>query len=94
MSKVKKTVKKSPAKKKAKIGRPKTTGAGVPMVVRMHEPQLKAIDGWISDTGLSRPEAIRQLVDWALENAKKSAAPPPPADPPIHIVKRAKEARA
>jgi hypothetical protein len=72
-----------------KSGRPKSTGAGTPMVVRMHDPQLKAIDGWIRDTGISRPEAIRQLVDWALENAKKQAEPPP--DPPINVVKRARE---
>jgi len=37
------------------------------MVVRMHKPQLKAIDRWIGDSGVSRPAAIRQLVDWALE---------------------------
>jgi hypothetical protein len=48
-------------------GRPTTTGAGTPMVVRMHKPQLKAIDRWIGDSGVSRPAAIRQLVDWALE---------------------------
>ena len=61
-----------------KVGRPKSTGAGVPQVVRMHEPQLKAIDGWIRDTGISRPEAIRQLVDWALAHTKPK--PPRSAD--------------
>ena len=55
----------------------------------MHEPQLKAIDGWIRDTGISRPEAIRQLVDWALENSKPK--PPAAEDPPITIVKRARD---
>lgn len=60
-------VKKSSRKIKAKLGRPKTTGPGVAMLVRMHEPQLKAIDDWIGEADISRPEAIRQLVDWALQ---------------------------
>jgi len=60
------------------------------MVVRMHDPQIAAIDKWIADTGLSRPEAIRQLVDWALETARQAAAPPPIDPPPINIVRRAR----
>jgi hypothetical protein len=52
---------------KKKIGRPRTTGPGVAMMVRMHAPQLKAIDTWIGKSGLSRPEAVRQLVNWALQ---------------------------
>jgi hypothetical protein len=74
----KRATKKSPPKKKkkakVKTGRPKSTGAGAPMVVRMHEPQIAALDEWIADTGLSRPEAIRQLVNWGLENAKAKVA--------------------
>lgn len=85
MKKSTKKPKKSPAKKAKKTGRPKSTGAGAPMVVRMHAPQLKAIDGWIRDTGISRPEAIRQLVDWALVHVK-------PKEEPINVVKRAREA--
>jgi hypothetical protein len=50
-----------------KIGRPRTTGPGVAMMVRMHKPQLTAIDAWIGKSGLSRPEAVRQLVNWALQ---------------------------
>jgi hypothetical protein len=42
------------------------------MVVRMHATQLQAIDHWIRDTGISRPEAIRQLVGWALEHTKQT----------------------
>jgi hypothetical protein len=39
----------------------------------MHDRQLSAIDAWIAavDEDLSRPEAIRRLVDSALESAKK-----------------------
>lgn len=52
----------------------------------MHTPQLAAIDRWIGDTGISRPEAIRQLVNWALN------PPPRPAEEqPISIIKRARE---
>jgi hypothetical protein len=42
------------------------------MVVRMHVRQIAAIDGWIArqDEELSRPEAIRRLVDLGLWAAK------------------------
>ena len=82
---MKKSSKKSKPKK---IGRPKSTGAGTPMVVRMHKPQLKAIDQWIANTGLTRPEAIRQLVDWALEHVKPKEMPEPP---PLNLVRRARD---
>lgn len=36
------------------------------MVVRMHTEQIKALDGWIGKAKISRPEAIRQLVSWAM----------------------------
>jgi hypothetical protein len=54
--------------KRKKVGRPKTTGIGAAIVVRMHKPQLTAIDRWISDSGfpISRPAAIRHLVNHAL----------------------------
>ena len=52
--------------------RPKTTGSGQPMVVRMHGRQISAIDAWIAVQGedVSRPEAIGRLVDAALERGK------------------------
>jgi hypothetical protein len=42
------------------------------MVVRMHDRQISAIDAWIKVQGedVSRPEAIRRLVDAALERGK------------------------
>jgi hypothetical protein len=54
------------------IGRPPTTGPGQPQVVRMHDDQLAAIDDWIEKRGtrISRPEAIRRLVEIGLK-AKK-----------------------
>ena len=55
------------------MGRPRTTGPGKPQVVRMHDDQLEAIDDWIEAQGekISRPEAIRRLVEIGLK-AKKS----------------------
>ena len=54
--------------KTKKTGRPKTTGSGRPVVVRMHDRQLAAIDEWIAASGetISRPQAIRLLVDLGL----------------------------
>src|SRR6478736_841450 len=63
-------------KSKPKIGRPKTTGPGQPQVVRMHDQQVAAIDAWIAmhEVEISRPEAIRRLVDLGLK-AKTPARP-------------------
>ena len=56
-------------KGKRKRGRPKTTGSGKAQIVRMHDQQLKAIEAWIAGQGdeISRPEAIRRLVDRGLQ---------------------------
>jgi hypothetical protein len=55
-----------------KIGRPRTTGPGQPQVVRMYDDQLAAIDDRVEKQGtrISRPEAIRRLVEIGLR-AKK-----------------------
>jgi len=50
-------------------------------MVRMHNPLLREIDGWVGKSGISRPEAIRQLVTWALQHTK-------PTVPTNSIVKR------
>jgi hypothetical protein len=50
-------------------GRPKTTGLGTGILVRMHD-QLDALDAWIikqKEPGLTRPEAIRRLVEIGLK---------------------------
>jgi hypothetical protein len=54
------------------MGRPKTTGPGQPQVVRMHDQQVASIDAWIAMQGeaISRPEAIRRLVELGLEANK------------------------
>jgi Arc/MetJ-type ribon-helix-helix transcriptional regulator len=57
--------------------RPAATGKGEPVVVRMHPPQLKALDAWIAQQEPpfpSRPEAVRRLVELALANGKKQRA--------------------
>jgi hypothetical protein len=61
---------------KRKPRRPKS-GAGMPMMVRMHKPQVAALDRWIDNSDISRPEAIRQLVSWALEQTRKDPIVPP-----------------
>jgi ribosomal protein S20 len=63
-----------------KRGRPKTTGKGILIGVRIHPSALKALDSWIKrrEDQPSRPEAIRQLVEQAL-SAVKSGLPPSPA---------------
>ena len=51
-------------------------GQGAPPIgVRVPPLTLAAIDGWIvsQKVSLSRPEAIRRLVEIALEGAKKGA---------------------
>ena len=52
-----------------KRGRPVTTGTGTIVGVRMLDAPLAALDFWIDkqkEPGLSRPEAIRRLVELGL----------------------------
>jgi hypothetical protein len=56
---------------KKKRGRPKTTGKGVPVVVRCHKEFLDKIDRWRAAQlggGLSRPQAIRWLAEVGLRS--------------------------
>ena len=83
---------KKPVRKKSttsKTGRPRSTGSGSAIMVRVHKPQLKAIDLWIADSGLSRPEAIRQLVNFALAHVKPQEEPA--EEVPLNLVRRARE---
>jgi Ribbon-helix-helix protein, copG family len=53
---------------KKRRGRPKTTGRGEGVLVRLHSEQARAIDEWRRQEGdVSRPEAIRRLLDQALK---------------------------
>jgi hypothetical protein len=51
-----------------KRGRPKTTGKGELIGVRILPPLSKRLDAWISGCvpRPSRPEAIRKFVEWGL----------------------------
>jgi hypothetical protein len=67
---------------------PPATGKGEPVVVRMHPPQLKALDEWISTQKSpfpSRPEAVRRLVETALSSKRR------PARYPEKIASRARD---
>jgi hypothetical protein len=58
---------------KRKRGRPVTTGRGTLIGVRLLDEPLSTIDAWISrqrEPDLTRPEAIRRLVEIGLK-AKK-----------------------
>jgi hypothetical protein len=55
--------------KKRKRGRPVTTGKGLQIGMRWHEPTLSRIDDWAEnqDDAPSRTEAIRRLVEHGLD---------------------------
>jgi hypothetical protein len=51
-------------------GRPVTTGTGMTIGVRMLDDRIAVLDAWIAkqkEPGLSRPEAIRRLVELGLK---------------------------
>ena len=52
-----------------KVGRPRTTGKGVGIMVRGHDDFLRPLDAWIAKQKPkpSRPEAIRRLVEIGLK---------------------------
>ena len=56
-------------------GRPKTTGTGEAIMLRMHPPLLTDLDRWVSkqDGKPSRPDAIRRLIERALAADLKSS---------------------
>jgi hypothetical protein len=57
-----------------KRGRPKTTGRGTLIGVRLHPPELVRLDAWIAtqdDPKTSRPEALRRLAEVGLAAVPK-----------------------
>ncbi len=55
---------------KKRRGRPVTTGKGTLIGVRLLDEPLATVDAWIAKQGeadLSRPEAIRRLVELGLK---------------------------
>jgi hypothetical protein len=65
-------------------GRPVTTGRGTLIGVRLQPSQLAALDAWIAkqDAPLTRPEAIRAMMETILHILSK--------DPGEKPVKKAK----
>jgi hypothetical protein len=62
-----KSIKGTPKKKR---GRPATTGRGLQIGMRWQESALEMIDDWIErqkEPTLTRPEAIRRLVELGLK---------------------------
>jgi hypothetical protein len=53
-------------------GRPKTTGTGELLGVRLQHEQMANLDAWIARQGdkPSRPEAVRRLIERALKSAE------------------------
>jgi hypothetical protein len=62
------------ASKKSRRGRPKTTGPGEQVVVRLHQPMLGSIDQWAKHNDVTRAEAVRRLVELGLSNINAEGA--------------------
>jgi hypothetical protein len=63
---------------KKRRGRPVTTGKGTLIGVRLLDAPLAQLDDWIDRQGepdLSRPEAIRRLVELGLAHSKSAGYP-------------------
>jgi hypothetical protein len=60
-------------------GRPVTTGRGTLVGVRLQPSQLAALDGWIAkqDASLTRPEAIRAMMETILHILSKDIGEKP-----------------
>ena len=58
-----------------KRGRPKTTGRGAGVLVRLHPDAMKSLDRWSAqqEDAPSRPEAIRRLVGMGLASMGPAA---------------------
>lgn len=55
---------------------PAPSGQGTPVMVRLQPDQLARLDAWIAEEGgraTSRPEAVRRLIDVALQKSDRSA---------------------
>ena len=61
---------------KKRRGRPPTTGRGTQVGMRWQEPELAVIDAWRGEE-MTRPQAIRCLVEIGLSNASRRQQRPP-----------------
>jgi metal-responsive CopG/Arc/MetJ family transcriptional regulator len=53
-------------RQKKPAGRPKTTGKGTLIGIRLHDPDLEELDAWCEREGASRQEAIRLFIRLGL----------------------------
>jgi hypothetical protein len=54
-----------------KRGRPKTTGKGTRVTIRLHPPELTTLDEWAAAHGHTRAEALRLVMVAGLEVVAK-----------------------
>jgi len=64
---------------KARGGRPKTTGKGTLIGIRLQKPDLKALDDYCERKGVTRPEAIRRFIRAILQADRDQAKTDPTA---------------
>jgi hypothetical protein len=55
---------------KRRVGRPKITGPGTLIGIRLQDPDLKPVEAWSKREGVTRPEAIRRLIRLGLETSR------------------------
>jgi hypothetical protein len=72
---------------KKRLGRPPTTGRGLQVGDRWHQPEFAAIDAWIEATGesITRREAIRRLVEVGLKGGTQMSEIEPTPELPDNI---------
>ena len=54
-----------------KRGRPKTTGKGTLVGIRLHAPELALLDAWAAEHGCTRATALRRLAVAGLDGEMK-----------------------
>jgi metal-responsive CopG/Arc/MetJ family transcriptional regulator len=55
---------------KRPMGRPVTVGGTEFISLRLPEALVKTIDAWAAKTGVSRSEAMRQLIETGLKRSR------------------------
>lgn len=56
-----------PVATKKRRGRPPTTGKGTRVTLRLHSPELTALDDWAAANGCTRAEALRRMAMVGLD---------------------------
>jgi hypothetical protein len=51
---------------KRRVGRPKTTGPGTLIGIRLQDPDLNPVEAWSKHEGVTLQEAIRRLIRLGL----------------------------